>query len=85
MEQPTIYLDNNATTAVHEDVLAAMNEAASLYGNASSMHAMGREAAVAIEESRQAVRDLIDAQDGAIVFTSGASEANNTEIGRAHV
>ena len=78
MEQPTIYLDNNATTAVHEDVLAAMNEAASLYGNASSMHAMGREAAVAIEESRQAVRDLIDAQDGAIVFTSGASEANNT-------
>ncbi len=63
---------------MHDDVIAAMNEAASLYGNASSMHTMGREAAVAVEESRQAIADLIDAQDEAIVFTSGASEANNT-------
>ncbi|MDY0303364.1 MAG: cysteine desulfurase family protein [Sphaerochaeta sp.] len=78
MEQTIIYLDNNATTPLHEDVIAAMNRANELYGNASSMHAMGREAMEAIEESRQAVRDLIDAPEGSIVFTSGASEANNT-------
>lgn len=78
MEQSIIYLDNNATTALHEDVIAAMMSANALYGNASSMHEMGRKALAAIEESRRALGDLIDAPEAAIVFTSGASEANNT-------
>ena len=55
-----------------------MNEALALYGNASSMHASGRDAAFKIEEARLAVADLIGAPSGSIVFTSGASEANNT-------
>ncbi|MGE4583586.1 MAG: cysteine desulfurase family protein [Sphaerochaeta sp.] len=78
MEQHVIYLDNNATTAMHEDVIEAVHQANQLYGNASSMHAFGREAALAVEESRQAVARLIDCDSSAIVFTSGASEANNT-------
>ncbi len=73
-----IYLDNNATTAMAEDVIEAMHQAALLYGNASSMHTLGRESVVAIEESRQAIADLIDCDPSSVVFTSGASEANNT-------
>ena len=73
-----VYLDNNATTPIHEDVIASMNEALALYGNASSMHGSGRDASFRIEEARSAVADLIGAPRGSIVFTSGASEANNT-------
>jgi cysteine desulfurase len=78
MEQHSIYLDNNATTAMHEDVIAAVHQANMLYGNASSMHMAGRQAALAIEESREALASLIDAEPSWIVFTSGASEAINT-------
>ncbi|MBG0766054.1 cysteine desulfurase family protein [Sphaerochaeta halotolerans] len=78
MEQKTIYLDNNATTPMHEDVIEAVNEANTLFGNASSMHSYGREAAMAIEESRKALASLIDCDPSSIVFTSGASESNNT-------
>ncbi|MGH0053984.1 MAG: cysteine desulfurase family protein [Sphaerochaetaceae bacterium] len=78
MEQKTIYLDNNATTPMHEDVIEAVHQANLLYGNASSMHSFGREAAMAIEESRKAIASLIDCEPSSIVFTSGASESNNT-------
>ncbi|MBJ2356408.1 MAG: cysteine desulfurase family protein [Sphaerochaeta sp.] len=78
MEQKTIYLDNNATTPMHEDVIEAVHEANILFGNASSMHSYGREAAMAIEESRKALASLIDCDPSSIVFTSGASESNNT-------
>ncbi len=63
---------------MHEDVIAAVHEANILYGNASSMHMAGRQAALAVEQSRQALADLIDADSSWVVFTSGASEANNT-------
>ncbi|WP_319757599.1 cysteine desulfurase family protein [uncultured Sphaerochaeta sp.] len=78
MEQKTIYLDNNATTPMHEDVIEAVHQANVLFGNASSMHSYGREAAMAIEESRKALASLIDCDPSSIVFTSGASESNNT-------
>jgi cysteine desulfurase len=78
MEQKTIYLDNNATTPMHEDVIEAVHQANVLFGNASSMHSYGREAAMAIEESRKALASLIDCNPSSIVFTSGASESNNT-------
>ncbi|HZJ87750.1 MAG TPA: aminotransferase class V-fold PLP-dependent enzyme [Sphaerochaeta sp.] len=78
MNQRIIYLDNNATTAMHPEVLKAVNTANETYGNASSMHTMGREAALAVEEARASVAQLIDAEDAAIIFTSGASESNNT-------
>ncbi|MEA4860123.1 MAG: cysteine desulfurase family protein [Sphaerochaeta sp.] len=78
MEQHIIYLDNNATTPMHEDVIEAVHEAHILYGNASSMHGLGRASAEAIEQSRQAIASLIDCSAKEVVFTSGASEANNT-------
>ncbi len=78
MEQKTIYLDYNATTPMHEDVIEAVHQANLLYGNASSMHSFGREAAMAIEESRTRIASLIDCDPSSVIFTSGASESNNT-------
>lgn len=78
MENKSIYLDYNATTPMAEEVIEAVNEANILYGNASSMHTYGRDAAFAIEQSRQAISELIDCDPLSIIFTSGASEANNT-------
>jgi cysteine desulfurase len=50
------------------------------YGNASSLHAFGREARRAVEESRGAVAELLGVRSEEIVFTSGATEANNLAI-----
>lgn len=63
---------------MHEDVIEAVHQANRVYGNASSMHAMGREAAMAVEAGRASIAKLIDADEAGLVFTSGASEANNT-------
>ena len=77
-----IYLDNQATTACDPRVLAAMLPLFSEhYGNAhSAEHAMGRDAEVEIETARGAVAALLHADPREIVFTSGATEANNLAI-----
>jgi cysteine desulfurase len=63
-----------------DEVIAAVSEALVLYGNASSMHGFGRDAATAIEQARHQVASLIDCDPSEIIFTSGASEANNTVL-----
>ena len=78
MDNQIVYLDNNATTQMADEVVQAVDEAQAWFGNASSMHGYGREAASAIEKAREQVADLIDCNPKEIVFTSGASEANNT-------
>jgi cysteine desulfurase len=50
------------------------------YGNASSLHALGREARRAVEESRGTIAKLLGAEPEEIVFTAGATEANNLAI-----
>ncbi|HET9135401.1 MAG TPA: cysteine desulfurase family protein [Candidatus Kapabacteria bacterium] len=76
-----IYLDNSATTKLDERVLAAMQPfLAEKYGNASSVHSIGREARVALEEARSIVASSIGADSAEIVFTSGGTEANNYAI-----
>ncbi len=77
-----VYLDNNATTAVDPDVLAAMLPYfTEQFGNASSTHAFGAAVSGAVREARQAVRDLLGAaSDQEIVFTSGGTESDNTAI-----
>jgi cysteine desulfurase len=73
-----IYLDYAATTPTHPEVVKAMlpyfTEA---FGNPSSLHSYGQEAKGAIEEARAKVAELIGAQNGEIVFTSGGTEADN--------
>ncbi len=72
-----VYLDNNATTPMAQEVIDLMKDNVELYGNASSMHRSGRDADTAIEWARGEVAKLIHADPKGIVFTSGASEANN--------
>jgi len=76
-----IYLDNSATTKLDERVHAAMLPFLSeKYGNASSIHSLGREARVALEEARATLAASIGADTAEIVFTSGGTESNNYAI-----
>lgn len=73
-----IYLDNNATTALHEDVLQAMLPyMGNMPGNPSSVHRFGRLQRDAIEHAREQVARLAGAQSARVVFTSGGTESNN--------
>ena len=74
----TIYLDNNATTAVAPEVRDAMLPyLGELYGNPSSMHSFGGQVAGAVDEARQRVARLLGAQPEEIIFTSCGSESDN--------
>lgn len=75
-----IYLDHNATTPIHPEVLDAFVAAAAHYGNASSIHAAGRGARRIVEEAREEVARLVNCDPGEIVFTSCGTEADNTAI-----
>lgn len=76
-----IYLDNSATTPVAPEVLHAMMPYfREEYGNASSLHESGRNARNAIEKSRATVADHLGVTPREIVFTSGATEANNLAL-----
>ena len=76
-----IYLDHNATTPVYPEVLEAMlpfyKEG---FGNASSIHSFGREAKVALEESREKISKLLNADPLEIYFTSGGTESDNLAV-----
>jgi len=75
-----IYLDNAATTPLLDDVLNEMLPyLKEYYGNPSSIHKLGRQASNAIELARKRISKLINSQ-GDIVFTSGATEANNLAL-----
>ena len=76
-----IYVDNNATTMVAQEVLDAMLPYFSTYyGNPSSMHSFGGEVAGSIDEARDNVAKLIGAQPEEIVFTSCGTESDGTAI-----
>lgn len=76
MTEAPIYLDANATCPVLPSVREAVADALSAGGNASSVHASGRAARARVERARGAVAVLAGAPASAVVFTSGASEAN---------
>lgn len=79
----TIYLDNNATTRMADEVAALMRDNLALYGNASSMHSLGRDAYSGIDWAREMCASLISSDKDEILFTSGASESNNTVFNTA--
>lgn len=73
-----VYLDHNATTPLHPEVLEAMLPyLREQYGNASSRHEYGRAARRAVDEARQQVAVATGAHATEVVFTSGGSESNN--------
>jgi cysteine desulfurase len=76
-----IYLDNNATTPIHPDVLRVLEGSLrDVFGNASSIHKEGQAARRVIEDARESVAHLIGATAREIVFTSGGTESNNAAI-----
>ncbi|MEQ8665942.1 MAG: cysteine desulfurase family protein [Rhodospirillales bacterium] len=77
---PQIYLDHNATTCLRPEAAAAIADAVKMIGNGSSVHAYGRKVRSAIEEARDGIAALTNADRDSVVFTSGGTEANNQAI-----
>ena len=76
-----IYLDYSATTPPRTEVIAAMETAMkNSWGNPSSLHSWGSQAATVMETARMQVADLIGASADAIVFTASGTEANNLAL-----
>ena len=72
-----IYLDNNATTRVADEVLASMTPFyRELFGNAHAIHSLGRASHDAIEESRAEVARLLNCEASEVIFTSCGTEGN---------
>lgn len=88
-----VYLDHNASTPVHPDVVAAMLPYFSeTFGNPSSVHAFGREAREGLDSARERIAGFLKVKPDEIVFTSGGTESDNFGIkglaaarGRGHV
>jgi cysteine desulfurase len=76
-----IYLDHAATTPLDSEVLDAMLPyLQGQFGNPSSLHRWGRDAQKALNDARQSTAAFLNAQPEEIVFTSGATEADNLAI-----
>jgi cysteine desulfurase len=76
-----VYLDNASTTAVLPAVWDAMRPyAVDDFGNPASGHRVGRRARQALEEAREEIAALLGAHADEVVFTSGATEANNMAL-----
>lgn len=75
-----IYLDNSATTRPFDSVIKAVSDNMSEnFGNASSLHRMGINAEKVLKDAKKTILDKLSL-DGEIIFTSGATESNNTVL-----
>ena len=81
MINDTIYMDNNATTKVADEVIAEMTPyLGQLYGNPSSMHTFGGQVAHKLGEARNRVARLLGCSPEEIIFTSCGTESDNAAI-----
>ena len=80
MASKRVYLDFNATAPLHPAAREAMGRALNLCGNASSVHAEGRAARQLVETARAAIAGFAGVPAKGVIFTSGATEANNLII-----
>ncbi|MFI5685022.1 cysteine desulfurase family protein [Streptomyces sp. NPDC051636] len=74
------YLDHAATTPMLPEAAEALTAQLSITGNASSLHASGRQARRTVEESRETLADALGARPSEVVFTSGGTEADNLAV-----
>ena len=80
-QKKIVYLDNAATTKVDEKVVKEIDRfMLENYGNASSIHQIGRKAREEIEKARDKIAKFIHAEKNEIIFTSGGTESNNLAI-----
>ena len=78
-----IYADNAATTRMSRTAIDAMIPyMENVYGNPSSLYSIGQEAKEALEQAREEVAAVINADPREILFTSGGSEADNQALPR---
>ncbi len=81
MSLTPIYLDNNATTPVHPEVVEVvarcMREG---FANPGSRHVAGRRARVILEDARETVARILGADPAEVIFTSGGTESSNQAI-----
>ena len=81
MDNQIVYLDNAATSKVDNEVLNSFNQITNKYfANASSIHALGQEAARLLSKSREQILNVLNLTHHKVIFTSGATEANNLAI-----
>ena len=81
-----IYADNAATTRMSRTAIDAMIPyMENVYGNPSSLYSIGQEAKEALEQAREEVAAVINAEPREILFTSGGSEADNQALRSAAV
>ncbi|MDZ7718078.1 MAG: cysteine desulfurase family protein [Balneolaceae bacterium] len=77
----SIYFDHAATTPIEDRVLEAMMPfLKENYGNANSAHQLGRTSKVAIEDARENIAKMLNAEPSEIIFTSGGTESDNAAI-----
>ena len=76
-----IYFDHIAATPLHPEAFEAMLPfLKEKYGNAQSLHSLGQEASLAVEDARAAVAALVNADPAELVFSASGSEANNLAV-----
>ncbi|MGW7167523.1 cysteine desulfurase family protein [Streptomyces sp. NPDC054884] len=74
------YLDHAATTPMLPEAVEALTAHLSITGNASSLHAAGRQARRTVEEARETLAEALGARPSEVVFTSGGTEADNLAV-----
>jgi cysteine desulfurase len=76
-----VYFDNNATTPLDPRVLEVMHSAwRTAFANPGSQHSFGRTARQVLEDSREQIAEILDADPAEVIFTSGGTESLNTAI-----
>ncbi len=76
-----VYLDHNASTQVHPEVVAAMLPYfGERFGNPSSVHSFGREAREGVEIAREQITNFLRVSKDEVVFTSGGTESDNLAV-----
>lgn len=80
MQKRHVYLDHNATTPLHPQVIQTLGETMAVFGNPSSMHEYGREARALVEEARETIAGFLGALPEEIIFVGSGSEGNNTVL-----
>lgn len=79
-ERTLAYLDHAATTPVITDVVKTYSEELHLGGNASSLHTAGRASRRRLEEAREELAGALGARPSEVIFTAGATEADNLAV-----